>query len=86
MNYTGIYYFSLPENDDLALFYENPNEFANRLKENQYLILENNEYEAIDFYKKKMAGLREFHSQQLEIDMKLQSNLVTLNRDVQWIS
>lgn len=57
MNYTGIYYFSLPENDDLARFYENPNEFANRLKENQYLILENNEYEAIDFYKKKNGWL-----------------------------
>ena len=53
MSYTGIYYFSLPKNDDIARFYENPSEFADRLKENQYLILENNEYEAIDFYKKK---------------------------------
>ena len=57
MNYTGIYYFSLPENDDLARFYENPSEFADRLKENQYLILENNEYEAIDFYKKRNGWL-----------------------------
>ena len=57
MNYTGIYYFSLPENDDLARFYENPSKFADRLKENQYLILENNEYEAIDFYKKKNGWL-----------------------------
>ena len=50
MSYTGIYYFSLPENDDLARFYENLSEFADRLKENQYLILENESYEAIDFY------------------------------------
>lgn len=57
MSYTGIYYFSLPENDDIARFYENPSKFADRLKENQYLILENNEYEAIDFYKKKNGWL-----------------------------
>ena len=57
MSYTGIYYFSLPENDDLARFYENPSKFADRLKENQYLILENDEYEAIDFYKKKNGWL-----------------------------
>ena len=57
MSYTGIYYFSLPENDDIARFYENPSKFADRLKENQYLILENDEYEAIDFYKKKNGWL-----------------------------
>lgn len=57
MNYTGIYYFSLPENDDLARFYENPSEFADRLKENQYLILENDKYEPIDFYKKRNGWL-----------------------------
>ena len=57
MSYTGIYYFSLPENDDLARFYENPSEFADRLKENQYLILENESYEAIDFYKKRNGWL-----------------------------
>ena len=57
MSYTGIYYFSLPENDDLARFYENPSKFADRLKENQYLILENNEYDAIDFYKRKNGWL-----------------------------
>ena len=57
MSYTGIYYFSLPENDDLARFYENPSEIADRRKENQYLILENNEYEAIDFYKNQNGWL-----------------------------
>lgn len=57
MSYTGIYYFSLPENDDLARFYENPSEFADRLKENQYLILENDKYEPIDFYKKRNGWL-----------------------------
>ena len=57
MNYTGVYYFSLPENDDLARFYENPSKFADRLKENQYLILENESYEAIDFYRKRNGWL-----------------------------
>lgn len=68
MNYTGIYYFSLPENDDLARFYENPNEFADRLRENQYLILENDKFEPIDFYKKKMVGLKEFLTQFLKVN------------------
>lgn len=68
MNYTGIYYFFLPENDDLARFYENPNEFADRLKENQYLILGNDKFESIDFYKKKMVGLKEFLTQFLKVN------------------
>lgn len=68
MSYTGIYYFSLLENDDLARFYENPSEFADRLKENQYLILEKISSNLLIFIRKGTAGLKEFLIQLLRVN------------------
>ena len=57
MEYTGIYRISFPEESDLAFFYENQSSFIERLKENQYLIIENDSYEAIDFFKRRNGWL-----------------------------
>ena len=57
MEYTGIYRISFPEESDLAFFYENQSNFIERLKENQYLIIENDSYEAIDYFKRRNGWL-----------------------------
>ena len=57
MEYTGIYRISFPEENDLAFFYENQNSFIERLKENQYLIIENDSHEAIDYFKRRNGWL-----------------------------
>ena len=68
-------------------------DFADR---SRYVVQKNGEWKLVEFQSSPFdtdqalvcscCGLRELRSQQLEIDMKMQSNLVTLNKDAQWTS